>query len=389
VGETSRRSFLTLLASFPILVTLPSGLLRAATLRLRQVRHWTAPDHTRLVIELDAPTRFSTRLLDDEGTASRLVIEIPTAVLPEGLGEMTVPVNDGLVKQVHAYVLGQSLLLRVELERAAEYDAFPLAPDAGGISARVVVDVRRKWSDVERDQQQREVEAVRKSGDVIVAIDAGHGGNDPGCIGHGVIEKDVALAVARQLAAVLAGRPRLRTVLTRDKDYFVPLARRQQIARGYGAQIFVSIHANAAPSPTARGPEVFFVSLQRAAARAERELIDRENAADRVGGVTAEQVGSPVLDILVNLKQSSAMRRSERLGECVLKHMADLPGGEDRGLKQGPLAVLKSIDAASVLVELGFVTNKNDAVLMRDPAMHRRYARQIGTAVDDFIAAGL
>ncbi len=388
MGETSRRSFLTLLASFPILIVLPSGLLQAATLRLRQVRHWTAPDHTRLVLELDAPTRFSSRLLEDPSAASRLVIEIPGAILPEGLAELTVPVNDGLVRQVYGYVLGQSLLLRVELQRPADYDAFSLAPDVHGASARVVVDVRRKLSEVERREEDARVEAVRKSGDIVVAIDAGHGGNDPGCSGHGVIEKEVALAVARQFATALAGRPRLRTVLTRDKDYFVPLGRRQQIARKYGAQIFVSIHTNAAPSSTARGPEVFFVSVQAAADRAARELIDRENAADLVGGVAAEQVSTPVLDIMVDLKRNSAMRRSERLGECVLKRMADLPGGEDRGLKQGPLAVLKSIDAASVLVELGFVTNKHDAVLMRDPAMHRRYARQLATAVDDFIATG-
>jgi N-acetylmuramoyl-L-alanine amidase len=378
-----------LLASFPILVVLPSGLVRAATLRLRQVRHWTAPDHTRLVIELDAATRFSTRLLSDAGTASRLVIEIPAAVLPDGRGEMSVPVGDGLVKQVHAYVLGQSLMLRVELEQRAEYDAFPLAPDSAGASARIVVDVRRTWSDAERSQQEREIEAVRRSGDIVVAIDAGHGGNDPGCLGHGIIEKDVALSVARQLATALAGRPRLRTILTRDRDYFVPLGRRQQIARRYGAHVFVSIHANSAPSPSARGPEVFFVSLQGAADRAAKELVDRENAADLVGGVASEQVRTPVLDILVDLKQKSAIRRSERLGECVLKQMAELPGGEDRGLKQGPLAVLKSIDAASVLVELGFVTNKQDAGLMRDPAMHRRYARQMARAVDDYLASGL
>lgn len=387
MGETSRRSFLTLLASFPILIVLPSGLLRAATLRLRQVRHWTAPDHTRLVLELDAPTRFSSRLLEDASAASRLVIEIPGAVLPEGLAEMTVPVNDGLVRQVFAYVLGQSLLLRVELQRPADYDAFSLAPDAAGASSRVVVDIRRKLSEVERREEDAQADAVRKSGAIVVAIDAGHGGNDPGCLGHGIIEKDVALAVARQFAAALGGQPRLRAVLTRDKDYFLPLGRRQQIARRYGAQIFVSIHTNAAPSASARGPEVFFVSVQGAADRAARELIDRENAADLVGGVAANQVGTPVLDIMVDLKRNSAMRQSERLGECVLKRMADLPGGEDRGLKQGPLAVLKSIDAASVLVELGFVTNKHDAALMRDPAMHRRYARQLATAVDDFVAS--
>lgn len=381
--DASRRDFLTLLAGVPFLIALPSGLVVAATLRIRQLRHWTAPDHTRIVLDLDAPQRFETRLFTDG--EPRLVVEIPGAELPEGLEELTVPIDDGLIRRVVARKLGGSLLFRIELLRAAEFSAFPLAPNAGGDAHRIVVDVRKSLTNEEQRAQEREVEAVRKSGDVVVAIDAGHGGNDPGCIANRVVEKDVALQVARLLAGILGGRAGLRPVLTRDKDYFVPLPRRQQIARKFGASVFVSIHANSAASPAARGIEIFFVSLQGAQDKAARELVDRENAADLVGGVAPERVQTPVLDILVDLKQNATIRRSERLGEMMMRRMEQMSGAESRGLKQGPLAVLKSIDAASVLVELGFVTNRKDAALLRDADHQRRCAQQIAAGVEDFL----
>ena len=177
----------------------------------------------------------------------------------------------------------------------------------------------------------------------------------------------------------------MRAVLTREKDYFVPLGRRQEIARKYGARVFVSIHCNSARNSSARGSEVFFLSLQGAADKAAKELVDRENAADTIGGVPPGEEKTALVDILWNLKQNEAMRRSERLGEIVLDQLGKVPGGEVRSLKQGPLAVLKSISGASVLVELGFVTNTRDARMLRDPATKQAYADQMVSAVERFL----
>lgn len=376
----SRRSFLTWIASVPLAVTLPSGIVLAAALRVRRLRHWSAPDHTRLVLDLTAPGRFETRLLQDP---TRVVVEIPGAEADPA----EVPVGDGLVRAVRIQALPGTVLVRVDLERDADFAAFPLAPNAGGQQHRIVVDLRKRWTDEERRAQEREVESVRRSGDRIVAIDAGHGGNDPGCLGHGLTEKDVALDVARRLATAIAAEPGLRPLLTRQRDYFVPLGQRQLIARRYGAQVFLSIHCNSAASPAARGTEVFFVSLQGAADKAAKELVDRENAADLVGGVAPEEVQTPLVDILVSLKQNDAMRRSERLGEAVLRRLEGLPGNESRGLKQGPLAVLKSITCPSVLVELGFVTNLRDARQLGEPGVRRQYAEHIAAGVSEYLRA--
>jgi len=376
----SRRSFLTLVAGVPIWLALPGGLVFAATLRVRKLRHWSAPDHTRIVIELDAAGRFETRTYSEP---DRVVIEIPNA----RADNFEIPVDDGLVRSLTVTTLGESVLVRVVLARAADFAAFPLAPNAASEQHRIVLDVRKRLTAAETSAQEREVESVRQSGDVVVAIDAGHGGNDPGCLGHQLVEKEVTLAVARRFAEALGGRPRLRPLLTRQRDYFVPLGQRQKIAQNYGATLFVSIHCNAAASPTARGSEVFFVSLQGAADKAAKELVDRENAADLVGGVAPQEVQTPLVDILVNLKQNDAMRKSERLGELMVRRLEQVPGSESRGLKQGPLAVLKSITCPSVLVELGFVTNKQDARQLADGAGQRRYAQQMAAAIDEYLSA--
>jgi len=369
------------LASVPLIVTLPGGVVIAAGLRIRQLRPYSAPDHTRIVLDLDAPARFETRVYTEP---DRVVLEIPGAEAEDSVIDLA----DGIVQRI--VVRGNlpgTVLLSVELVRASDYVAFPLAPNAGGEAHRIVLDIRKRLTAQEERAQQKEIDAVRQSGAVVIAIDAGHGGNDPGCSGHSLTEKSVALDVAKQMATAIGARARLKPILTRQKDYFVMLGQRQEIARKFEADIFVSIHCNSAPSVSARGAEVFFVSLQGAADKAAKELIDRENAADLVGGLPPDKIQGPINDILVNLKSNNAMRQSEQLGEIMLRHLGQLPGGETRGLKQGPLAVLKSITCPSVLVELGFVTNKQDARLLGDADTRRRYAELLAAGVDDYVRA--
>jgi N-acetylmuramoyl-L-alanine amidase len=378
--QLSRRDFLAVLAAVPVWLALPSGLAVAATLRVIGQRRWSAPDYTRLVLELDAKADFATQRYADP---DRIVIEVRDAQHRDG--DLEIAVDDGLVRSIRFSNATNSVLVTVLLQRAAEFNAFSLAPNAGGEHHRIVLDVGKTLTEAEKRAQEREAEAVRTSGDIVVAIDAGHGGTDPGCRGHGLVEKDVALDVALLLAKAIDARTGMRAVLTRERDYFVPLGRRQKIAQRYASRVFVSIHLNSAPSASARGSEVFFLSPKGAADKAARELVDRENAADEVGGVPPEKSESVLVDILWNMKQNEIMRQSERLGDSVLRRLEDLSGNESRGLKQGPLAVLKSIRCASVLVELGFVTNRRDAGLMASSAVQRRYADLLAAGIDDYV----
>jgi N-acetylmuramoyl-L-alanine amidase len=228
---------------------------------------------------------------------------------------------------------------------------------------------------------------VRESGDVIVGIDPGHGGEDPGTVwGRSLREKEIALEVGRLLSEQLRRHAGVRPVLTRDADYFVSLGRRPALAHQYGAHLFVSLHVNAARSRTARGAEVFFLSLQGAEDKAARELVDRENAADLVGGVPPDQVDEPLVDILMDMTRNHTMKDSERLAEVLLQQLNRVSGAAIRGIKQGPLAVLKSIDVPSVLVELGFFTNTDDRKLLGNARTQRQYAENMARGIVDFLA---
>ncbi len=175
-------------------------------------------------------------------------------------------------------------------------------------------------------------------------------------------------------------------MLTRDSDFFVPLGQRQAIAKRYGAHVFISLHVNAARSGTARGAEIFFLSPKGAEDKAARELVDRENAADLVGGVPPDQVQAPLVDILMDMTRNSTMRDSERLAEALLGRLGNVQGAHTRGIKQGRLAVLKSIDKPSVLVELGFFTNAADRKLLANSRVQRHYAAVLAEGVRDYLA---
>ncbi|MFQ5599510.1 MAG: N-acetylmuramoyl-L-alanine amidase [Candidatus Krumholzibacteriia bacterium] len=378
----SRRSFLTFLVSVPVLVTLPSGLVVAARIRVAALRHWPDPEKTRLVVDLDGAARFETRVLRNP---HRIVLEIAAAELRGSIDRTFT--NDPYVQGVGARQKDGVVELVIELARASELNAFPLPPNEVGRGHRIVIDVAPRLTADEEARKQAEIVEVRESGDRVVAIDPGHGGEDPGTVwGTSLEEKAIALDVARLLAKQLGRANGLRPILTRSGDYFVPLQKRQEIARQYGAQLFLSLHVNAARSRQARGAEIFFLSLKGAADRAARELVDRENAADLVGGVPPDQVNAPIVDILMDMTRNHTMKDSERLATLLLQRLSGVRGGAVRGVKQGPLAVLKSIDKPSVLIELGFFTNSTDRKLLADPRAHRQYAKQLANGIADYLS---
>ncbi len=361
-----------------MLVVLPSGLVQAARVRILGLRYWFDPnDAKRLVLDLDAQADFTERILDDP---PRLVLRLPGAVLTQPLTQTWG--GDALVERLEARQSPDGVEITLEFSRATTAEVFYQAP-SGDKGHRLVVDMAPRLSPAERAAQEARVRAVRDSGDRIVAIDPGHGGEDPGTVYGRLQEKHIALAVGKLLQQQLETRKGLRGVLTRDSDHFIPLHKRQQIARQYGADLFISVHVNSAPSQ-ARGAEVFFLSLAGSEDKAARELVDRENAADLVGGVPADQVNAPLVDILMDMTRNQTMKDSEKLAEVLLQHLGRVESGAVRGVKQGPLAVLKSIDKPSVLVELGFITSKADRGLL--VKAQRAYASRLADGILDYLA---
>jgi N-acetylmuramoyl-L-alanine amidase len=223
---------------------------------------------------------------------------------------------------------------------------------------------------------------------VIVAIDPGHGGEDPGAIGPtGLREKDVVLAIALQLRDRLDALPNTRTLLTRDADYFVPLHERVRKARRVQADLFVSIHADAFMRPEARGASVFALSTQGASSTAARWMAARENSADQVGGVNVAHVKDPqLLRAMLDMSTTAQIKDSLKLGNEVLARMGQVGRLHKRQVEQAGFAVLKAPDIPSILVETAFISNPEEEARLRDPAYRRELVNALATGIRRYFA---
>ncbi len=220
----------------------------------------------------------------------------------------------------------------------------------------------------------------------VVVLDAGHGGNDPGAIRGSLQEKDIVLDIAREAARLLEQVPGCRVVLTRDRDVFLPLGQRVEIARREKGDVFISIHCNTHPRPTVSGMEIYFLSLQGATDREARELADKENAAGLVGLPAGEQHADLVVDILMDLKKTRVLQDSSRLAATLLA-AADRSGVvAGRRVKQAGFQVLKNLAMPSALVEVSYLSNQGDYQLLADPAGRRRLAAALAAGIQDWRA---
>lgn len=220
---------------------------------------------------------------------------------------------------------------------------------------------------------------------LVVAIDAGHGGKDPGAHGpSGVHEKDVTLAVARELARQINSDPGMKAVLIRDGDSFVPLQNRYMKARAAQADLFISIHADASPNQTATGASVFVLSTRGASSQAARWLADSENAADLVGGVSLDDKDRNLSAVLLDLSQSATMRASDDVAGQVLNALKNVGKAHKREIERANFVVLRSPDVPSMLVETGFITNPDEEQKLDDPGYRNRLASAITSGVRQY-----
>ncbi|MEO7071859.1 MAG: N-acetylmuramoyl-L-alanine amidase, partial [Rhodanobacter sp.] len=259
-------------------------------------------------------------------------------------------------------------------------DLAPVEEPAKVDSAPVVVPARSRM--VASSQAAALLGGQRK---VVVAIDAGHGGKDSGAIGAGgTREKDVTLAVARELAAQINRQPGMKAVLTRSGDMFIPLKQRYQIARDNSADIFVSIHADSFTRSDARGSSVWVLSPRGKTNAAARWLADGQNRADLIGGVTLDDKDDGLAKVLLDLQQGYAMQASDAVAGNVLKALQGL-GPTHRGyVERANFVVLRSPDVPSVLVETAFISNPTEEHKLRDPAHQRQLAAAVMGGVRDY-----
>ncbi len=349
---------------------------------IRDVRHSLQDGRVRVVIDVSGPLKYH---VVSATRPDRIVVSMKNVTASPGLG--TLEVSGGVVRRIRFNRLSWGTQVVLDLGWAATWRDFHLA-SVDDMPHRIVLDVEAAppaaAPETARDRGSVESpQPGRVTRDYVVAVDAGHGGSDPGAGRHGLIEKREALDIARRLVAQIDARPGYRAVLTRDRDEFLSLPSRTRIAKDKGADIFVSIHLNSAPSKSARGIEVFFLSPSGAHSTAAKLLSDKDRAAEELG-VDGEN-NDDILHMLVDVNQQSMMHRSSLLAEEIFKAMTrpDLP--PTRTVKQRSFAVLKSIDMPSVMVETGFVTNATDAKFLKSDAGKTKTAESIARGILSFL----
>ena len=372
-----------------------------AETKVNSVRLWRAPDNTRLVFDLTGPVQHSVFTLT---APDRLVIDINGASLGAPLNVATA--NTPITAMRSAQRTPTDLRVVIDLKKAVTPKSFTLAPNAQ-YGNRLVVDLFDNPADAEpppppptnvatvpavpvtpTEPALKLPPAPAGKRDIIVVIDAGHGGEDPGASGsRGQREKDVVLSIARELQRQVNGMKGFRAELTRTGDYFIPLRGRTEIARKKGADLFVSIHADAAPSAAAFGASVFALSDRGATSETARWLADSENRSDLIGGagnVSLDDKDRMLAGVLLDLSMTASLTSSLNVGQKVLSNIGRVTPLHKQRVEQAGFMVLKSPDIPSILVETGFISNANEASKLSSSNHQQALARSISSGVRQF-----
>jgi len=357
------------IASLLLSLALP---LQAAQVAVKGVRIWAAPDNTRVVFDLAAPVEHEILHLDNP---DRLVIDMQQARL-EREPAQPAPDDHYLKGLRSAPRNGDNLRVVLDLKREATSKTFLLQPNER-YGHRLVVDVFPADGDKAIGSPQAPAKSIAERAgrlrDVIVAVDAGHGGEDPGAIGpRGTHEKEVVMQIARRLADKVNREPGMRAVLTRDGDYFLPLRRRIEIAREHQADLFISLHADAFRDRRVHGSSVYVLSKRGASSEAARWLAEQENASDLIGGVSLEDKDDVLKAVLLDLSQTGTLEASIDAAERLIQGLSQAGKVHRRDVQSAGFLVLKAPDIPSVLVETAFISNPDEERKLRDKSHQDR-----------------
>jgi N-acetylmuramoyl-L-alanine amidase len=357
------------------LVALP-----AAAVEVRSVRLWAGPDSTRVVLDLSGSAQHSLIMLKNP---DRVVLDIAGAI--PGSAAHATEAGVGAVKQLRmARRPSGELRIVLDLARAVQAKSF-LAEPNDHYGYRLVVDLAGASN---TDTPVKVQHAPPDARDLIIAIDAGHGGEDPGAIGkNGTREKDVVLAIAKDLAQGINVEPGMKAILTRNGDYFVTLRDRMRRARAEQADLFVSIHADSIRDRRVNGSSVYILSQRGAGDEASRWLAERENASDLIGGVSLDDKDDVLASVLLDLSQSASLSASEAAAERVLHQLNQVGEIRKPRVQQARFVVLKSPDIPSMLVETAYISNPREELRLRGPAEQAKLAAAIRMGVRDYFYA--
>lgn len=350
---------------------------------MQNVRIWAAPDNTRVVFDVSGPVEHSLELLDKP---HRLVVDIRNAKISQAIRmAISQPISaDKYLKNIRSAERGSSDLRVVfDLKKNIEMRSFLLQPNSQ-YGHRLVVDL------YDENNQKGAIQVMtqadnKRSKDVVIAIDAGHGGDDPGATGpNGLREKDVTLKIARNLANLINQEYGMKAVLIREGDYFLSLRKRIGKARRHKADLFISIHADAFKDPKVRGSSVYILSNRGASSEAAKWLAERENAADLIGGVSLDDKDDVLASVLLDLSQTASLEASIGVADRVLSGLKKLGKTHKKHVQSAGFAVLKSPDIPSILVEMAYISNPEEERKLKGKAYQTKLAKAMLSGLKDY-----
>jgi N-acetylmuramoyl-L-alanine amidase len=382
---------------------------RAAS--VASARLWPAEEYTRLIIESQTPIAHQVMSMRNP---PRIVLDLQDVEVNAPLAQLPrlVRPNDPYIAAIRMSMFRPGVLrivldLKSEvnpqlfgLKPIADYgyrvvlDLYPLTPPdplmallEGRREPDVVAPEPSGQSTPPAEERAPSPPTAGAKRPIIVTIDPGHGGEDPGAIGkRGTYEKDVTLSIAKKLKGLIDEDPEMRAMLTRDDDYFVPLATRVQKAQRVQADLFVSIHADAFTTPTARGSSVFALSEHGATSAAARWLAQHENEADLIGGVNFGAHETVVRKTLLDMSQTAQINDSLRVGRSVLDGIGEINSLHKGSVEQAGFAVLKAPDIPSILVETAFISNPEEELKLRSDRHQTQFATSIHRGIKRYFA---
>jgi N-acetylmuramoyl-L-alanine amidase len=381
MGILFQKNSFVFLAAFCFIFLSPAI---ARPAKITDVRFWSAPDHTRVVLDLTEPIQCENS--SQEGS-SQTQVELKSVSLQTQTREMEV--NDPFLKKFTLTDLGKG---RVKLvfyqKKPLNVDIFILKPYLDK-PHRLVIDLIDLALEKKGQEERQKLNETRPKGTKIVVIDPGHGGEDPGAIGPSrTMEKDIVSQIGARVAQFMQPNHDFKVFLTRTGDYFVPLEQRVKIAREVGADLFVSLHSDASFNPSARGSSVYCLSLSGATDEAAKILADKENTSNILGGAFLKPVSlkkDPNLNqILLDLMQNNSMKESLRFAEMLIEDLKSVNRLKYASYRQANFIVLRSPDIPSILFETSYVTNKEDERLLSRGDFQDKIAKTVVTTITKF-----
>lgn len=376
---------------FPKIILLSFFLIPILTLQpafapaalITDVRSWSATDHTRVVIDLTEPVQYEST---SQENPPQFQLELKGVYFYTPKRELEV--KDPFLSTISLTDLGDGRVRIIfQQKKTLNTNVFLLKPYQDKPHRLVIdlIDVSLEKKEIEERQKQKE---IRPKGTKIVVIDPGHGGEDPGAIGpKKTMEKDIVLKVGAKLLQLLNRDKEIQAFLTRKGDYFIPLGGRSKMATDYGADLFISLHTDASFNPQARGSSVYCLSLAGATDQAAKILADKENLSNFLGGVTSKPITNgkdKVEPILVDLAQNDTMRESFVFAETVLQDLKAVNLLKYSSYRQANFIVLRAPRIPSVLIEMAYITNKEDERLLKSSDFQEKIAKALAASIKKY-----